>query len=189
MFCPKCSQPQATEDVRFCSRCGLPLEGVAVVLASGGLLPAGLQGDELPPPSPKLRGVRQGGKMFLLGLLVVPLIALFLEALRAPEEPAIAAAIIFFIGGILRMFYALLFQDGPLRRRNRLRLPTPATYTPTPQQFSDRNWARTDSALPPARGESIPADAYVPPRATTTEALKYPPSVAEGTTRLLRDDE
>lgn len=188
MFCPQCSQQQVTEDVRFCSRCGLPLEGVAVVLANGGLLPAGAQTEDL-PPSPKLRGVRQGGKMFLLGILVVPLIALFLDALRAPEEPAIAAAIIFFLGGILRTLYALLFQDGPLRRRKQLR-QTPATYSPTPQQqFADRNWARTDAALPPARNESIPADAYVPPRATTTEALRYPPSVAEGTTRLLRDDE
>lgn len=187
MYCPKCSQPQASEDVRFCSRCGLPLEGVALVLANGGMLPAVAQAEELElaPPSPKLRGLRQGGKMFLLGLLVVPLVVLFLEGLNAPEEPGIAAAMIFFLGGILRMLYALLFQDGPLRRRKGLKQTTPAqTYSPSPQ-FPDRNWAQGGAALPPARGDAIPADAYVPPRATTTEALQYPPSVAEGTTRLL----
>src|SRR3712207_952231 len=103
MFCPQCSQPQATEDVRFCSRCGLPLEGVAAVLANGGFLQGGAAAEEeLPPPSPKLRGVRQGGKIFLLGIFVVPLVLLFLEALNAPEEPGAAAAVIFFLGGILR---------------------------------------------------------------------------------------
>ncbi|HEX5707619.1 MAG TPA: hypothetical protein VFX96_10010 [Pyrinomonadaceae bacterium] len=185
MYCPKCSQPQATDDVRFCSRCGLPLEGVALVLANGGMLPDLPQGGELPEPSPKLRGVRQGGKMILLGMLVVPLVILFLEGLNAPEEPAVAAAVIFFLGGIVRMLYALLFQDGPLRRSKQTKF-TPATYAPAPP-LADRNWARTDSALPPARGEAIPTDAYTPPRATT-ESLRPPPSVAEGTTRLLDNE-
>ncbi len=186
MFCPKCSQTQATDDVRFCSRCGLPLEVVAAVVANGGMLPplpqpAGIDG--VPPPSPRLRGVRMGGKMILLGILVLPLLVLVTEALRMPEEPSIAAAVIFFLGGIVRILYALLFEDGPLRRPK----PQPAlagpVYTPPPQ-FADRSWARPDAALPPAR-ESIPTDFYAPPRVTTTEALKPPPSVAEGTTRLL----
>ena len=185
MFCPKCSQTQVSDDVRFCSRCGLPLEAVTLVVANGGMLPAQLQPpgvEVLPPPSPRLRGVRQGGKLMLLGVLVVPLLVLLVESLRAPEEPAIAAAVIFFLGGIVRMLYALLFQDGSLRRPKPLAQAAPV-YTP-PQQFADRSWARPDSALPPAR-EAVTADFYTPPRVTATEALRQPPSVAEGTTRLL----
>lgn len=187
MFCPKCSQQQASEDVRFCSRCGLPLEAVALVVSHGGVLPSVPEPEgELPPPSPKLRGVRQGGKMMLLGLLVVPLVILISESLRIPEEPSIATAVLFFLGGLVRILYALLFQDGPLRRKRR-QLPqaTPAGLAPTPL---GRAWARQDAALPPAR-DGIPASAYAPPRATTTDALQPPRSVTEGTTRLLRDDE
>ncbi|HET9530044.1 MAG TPA: zinc ribbon domain-containing protein, partial [Blastocatellia bacterium] len=34
MFCPKCSHQQATETVRFCSRCGFQLDVVKDLLAS-----------------------------------------------------------------------------------------------------------------------------------------------------------
>lgn len=188
MFCPKCSQQQAFEDVRFCPRCGLPLEGVALVVANGGMLPSAPEAEgELPPPSPKLRGVRQGGKMMLLGLLIVPLIILISESLRMPEEPAIASAVLFFVGGLVRILYALLFQDGPLRRKQRQPPHATATGFAQPAALGGA-WARQDGALPPAR-EGIPAAAYTPPRATTTDALQPPRSVTEGTTRLLKEDE
>jgi hypothetical protein len=34
MFCPKCGHQQSTETMRFCSKCGLPLDGVGDLLAS-----------------------------------------------------------------------------------------------------------------------------------------------------------
>ena len=39
MFCPRCGQQQMSGDLRFCSRCGLPLGIVSEVLANGGTLP------------------------------------------------------------------------------------------------------------------------------------------------------
>ncbi len=39
MYCPKCSQQQVSEDLRYCSRCGFPLTGVALVLNNDGLIP------------------------------------------------------------------------------------------------------------------------------------------------------
>lgn len=36
MYCPKCSQTQASEEMRYCSRCGFPLHGVAELVASDG---------------------------------------------------------------------------------------------------------------------------------------------------------
>ena len=42
MFCPRCSQEQASEEIRFCSRCGLPLGLVSEVVSRGGFLPPGL---------------------------------------------------------------------------------------------------------------------------------------------------
>jgi hypothetical protein len=34
MFCPKCSEAQVSDDVRFCKRCGLPLEAVHELIAN-----------------------------------------------------------------------------------------------------------------------------------------------------------
>jgi hypothetical protein len=34
MFCPKCGHQQASETTRYCSRCGMPLDGVTDLLSS-----------------------------------------------------------------------------------------------------------------------------------------------------------
>src|SRR5689334_5655483 len=40
MYCPRCSHEQITETVRFCSKCGLPLEDVTDLLAANHVLTA-----------------------------------------------------------------------------------------------------------------------------------------------------
>ena len=45
MYCPNCGQQQISEEMRFCSRCGLALSGLAEWLA-GGRLPAKRVDDE-----------------------------------------------------------------------------------------------------------------------------------------------
>ena len=35
MYCPKCSQLQISEEMRFCSRCGFALGAVRELVASG----------------------------------------------------------------------------------------------------------------------------------------------------------
>lgn len=182
MFCPQCSQQQLSPEVRFCSRCGFPLDGVMALLANGGLLP-GQQapGGEKAPPSQRLQGVRQGGLLILMGMFLVPFLLFMAEGLNIiPEEVAMAAALICFLGGFLRVVYALLFEDGPLRRKT-----LPATY---PNTQAAAPWlpgaAGREAALPPAQG--VPTNAYVPPRADTSEiAPQRPPSVTENTTRFL----
>lgn len=184
MFCPQCSQQQVSGDARFCPRCGLPLEGVATLLANGGMLPspaAAAEGTVLGPPSPRLKGVRQGITLFLLGTLIVPLLILLVEELHIlPEGVAMAAAMMLFIGAFVRIAYAFLVEDGPLRRQ---RLPASAAQ---PAATPVLPGARA-SALPPAPG--TPIEAYVPPRADTAEIARRPPSVTEGTTRLLDKEE
>ena len=53
MFCPKCSQQQAADEVRFCSRCGFPLGGVKELLPRGPRTPA-------PAPTPFARRAASG---------------------------------------------------------------------------------------------------------------------------------
>ena len=182
MYCPHCSQQQISPEVRFCSRCGFPLDGVMALLANGGILP-GQQAPEgeKAPPSPRLKGVRQGGLLIIVGMFLVPLLIFMVEELHLiPEGVAMLAALICFLGGFLRVVYAMLFEDGPLRRKT-----LPATY---PNTQAGAQWlpggVGREAALPPAQG--VPANSYVPPRANTSEiAPPRPPSVTENTTRFL----
>jgi hypothetical protein len=175
MFCPQCGQQQASGIVRFCSRCGFPLDGVIQLLGTGGLLPVYREPEEPVPPSPRRKGVKQGGMLLLSGAVLVPILGVFASFSNAnfPQILAALAAIICFIGGPLRMLYAGLFEEGAPRRV--------LTYGPPPmaqqQQFGP---PRQNVALPPA-----PARSPSSWRRPNTAELAGPPSVTENTTRLL----
>lgn len=175
MFCPQCGQQQASGIVRFCSRCGFPLDGVIQLLGTGGLLPVYREPDQPVPASPRRKGVKQGGMLFLSGAVIVPILAVFANFSDAafPQILAALAAIICFIGGPFRMLFAALFEEGAPRRV--------LTYGPPPmtqpQQFAP---PRQNVALPPP-----PARSPSSWRRPNTEELAGPPSVTENTTRLL----
>jgi len=105
MHCPQCGQQQVSEIVRFCSRCGFPLDGVIHLLANNGLLPVYRTPEGASEISPRKRGVRQGGILMLTGILLVPILGVlshyadsnFLELLVA------IAALLCFVGGPWRM--------------------------------------------------------------------------------------
>ncbi len=175
MYCPQCGQQQASGVVRFCSRCGFPLDGVIQLLGNGGILPVYHSPDEPAPISPRRKGVKQGGILLLSGAVIVPILGVFASFSNAafPEILAALAAIICFIGGPFRMLYAALFEEGAPRRY--------PTYGPppisAPQQFGP---PRQHPALPPPPVRPAPAW-----RKPNTAELANPPSVTENTTRLL----
>jgi hypothetical protein len=178
MFCPQCGQQQVTGVIRFCSRCGFPLDGVVQLLNNGGLVPVYRDPDEPVAVSPRRKGVKQGGLLLLLGAVIVPILgmlasfsnAAFLEILTA------LAAIICFIGGPLRMLYAGVFEEGaprPFRPYG----PPPTPMPVHPQQFGPP--VQRPALTPP------PARAQGGWRRPNTAELANPPSVTENTTRLL----
>ena len=179
MFCPQCGQQQVTGVIRFCSRCGFPLDGVIQLLGAGGMMPVYRSPDEPVPISPRRKGVKQGGMLFLSGAVVVPLLGVmasfsnlaFLEILTA------FAAIICFIGGPLRMLYAGLFEEGA---------PSPVRmYGPPPVARPQFGPPMQHQALPPPPAR--PASGWRS-RPNTAE-LATPPSVTENTTRLLEKED
>jgi hypothetical protein len=176
MFCPQCGQQQVPGVVRFCSRCGFPLDGVIHLLGNGGMLPVYRSPDEPVQISPRRRGVKQGGLLFLSGAVIVPILAILANFSGAAlfEILAALAAIICFVGGPFRMLYAALFEE-PAPSRPHMYGPPPMA---APPQFSP---PRPNTALPPppARSPSGWRD-----RPNTAE-LVNPPSVTENTTRLL----
>src|SRR5687767_7020636 len=179
MFCPQCGQQQTTGVIRFCSRCGFPLDGVIQLLGTGGMLPVYRSPDEPVPISARRKGVKQGGLLFLAGIVVVALLgamtsfsnSAFLEILTT------FAAIICFVGGPLRMLYAALFEEGA---------PSPVRmYGPPPVARPQFGPPMQHQALPPPPAR--PASGWRS-RPNTAE-LATPPSVTENTTRLLEKED
>jgi len=179
MFCPQCGQQQATGVIRFCSRCGFPLDGVIQLLGTGGMIPVYRNPDEPVPVSARRKGVKQGFVLFLLGVVIVPLLGImasfgnsaFLEILTA------FAAIICFIGGPLRMLYAAVFEEGAPR-------PMPM-YGPPPVARPQFGPPMQQHALPPPPVRTASGWRSRP----NTAELVSPPSVTENTTRLLEREE
>ena len=112
MYCPRCGQQQHNPQVRFCSKCGFLMAGMQTIVSNGGVTGDLLEKTMDDAISPKKRGLKQGGIMFLSAFIVVPLLGI-LSAI-VDTEPILAGltAIVLFWGGILRMIYALIFQSG-----------------------------------------------------------------------------
>src|SRR5262245_26620643 len=117
MYCPRCGQQQATDSMRFCSRCGFAMEGTMHLLANNGMLPQ----YQAPPGektiSPRRKGVRQGVLLVLIGVLLVPIFGVMSGFAPGRLENFFAfwaalAAIICFVGGPLRMLFAAIFEEG-----------------------------------------------------------------------------
>jgi hypothetical protein len=174
MYCPRCGQQQSTDSMRFCSRCGMPMEGTMHLLAHGGMLPLSPQAEGEKERSPRAKGVMQGFILFLLGILIVPILAIM--ASFAPDRLgnafgffAAVSAVICFVGGPLRMLFAGIFEQGAPKYPQFAQ-----TSLPPPIQTG------RPSALPPAAVN--PASQW---RRPETGEIQSPASVTDSTTRLL----
>lgn len=180
MFCPQCGQQQVAGVIRFCSRCGFPLDGVLQLLSNGGSLPVYRTPDEPVPVSARRKGVKQGALLLLSGAVLVPILGIFASYSNSAflEILTALAAILCFLGGPLRMLFAGVFEEGapkPVR-------VYPSTPMHMPQQFAQH---APSPALPPPPARPQPSWR---PRPNTAE-LVSPPSVTENTTRLLEKED
>ena len=184
MFCPQCGQQQVTGVIRFCSRCGFPMDGVIQLLNTGGIIPMYRDSDEPAPISPRKKGVKQGGMLLLSGAVIVPILAMFANFTNATflEILAALAAIICFIGGPLRMLFAAVFEEGAPKPFRPYGPPAAMHAQPQPPRFVPH---ASQQALPPPQ---VRPPGSWRPRPTTAE-LASPPSVTENTTRLLEKED
>jgi len=126
----------------------------------------------------------QGVFFFLLTFLFVPLTAIISMALNLEPTLVAISAILFFVGGLLRVVYALMFESG-----------VPGGKTLEEKVLgSTPILAGKEKAgeLPPAR--SIPVNAYAPPPAAghwrdTNDLAPTPGSVTDNTTKLLHTED
>ena len=171
MYCPNCGQQQISEEMRFCSRCGLAFSGLAEWLA-GGRLPL-KRADEAQGPaplSPRRKGMRRAAKLMFFSGVLFPVFLVF--SIAAEEGgPMIIPFLLFFVSLVL-MLYARLFSDKT------------APVITSAAQTSTLGSASARGSLPPAGNIPMPGVG----RHVRTNELAQPPSVTENTTRLLDNE-
>ena len=181
MFCPQCGQRQITNEARFCSGCGFPLNVVGELLANNGQLPWRPPQPEAVGLSPRQKGIRQGGMLMLSTFLLVPLLAILgVSLLGFPPQVVAIAAVFCPIGGLLRVLYAL-FLESNVRPTGEAAQPA---YVPPPAIPNYLGTPAHNATLPPAQSAPVPVPR---PQRFNTGELTAPPraSVTDHTTRLL----
>ena len=172
MYCPQCSQEQASEEMRFCSRCGLPLVIVSQLVANGGAL-VGFDAEGKRQLSPRQRGIRWGALLMIISGVLVPIVAL-LTAMKSDLAVLFFPVILILIVGLARLLHAYLLQP---------KTPTPNKFTAA-TGISEQLNAGHRSALPPR--QSIPITNWRQPMDTSDMA--QPASVTDNTTKLLNEE-
>lgn len=169
MYCPRCGQQQLSDEVRFCSRCGLPLLGVTTLLSAAS---AGAEGAPRKGVlAGKRPGVRRGAKLMFFGFVLSPLFFAFSIATDSPGPLVIPFTL--FLAGVAFALYTVLFGEEPLHGRG-------------PKNREELREARgAQQALPPST--FVPASGFGRGRANTAD-MSQPPSVTEQTTRLLDEE-
>ena len=168
MYCPNCGQQQISGEMRFCSRCGLALTGLADWLAGGRVQP--VDQPQVSEPSPRRKHIRRSAKLLFFSGVLFPI---FLGICLAIDEggPMFIPFFVLFIS-LVWMLYARLFIS------NATEVNYQAPQTTTLGSVSARG------SLPPATTTSIPVGR---PQVRTNE-LAQPPSVTENTTRFFDNE-
>ncbi len=171
MYCPRCGQQQISDEMRFCSRCGMPTAGLMDWLNRvGASTPAPIAETQSLLPTPRKKGIRRAGKvLFVSGVLFV--ICFFISVVIGDGGPMVIPFLVLFIG-LVMMLYARLFSS-----------PVPKVQS----QYSP------PGSLGPMSMHALPPQTHVPMHDVSqqrgrTNELAHPPSVTEHTTKLLDQD-
>src|SRR5690349_19796731 len=120
MYCPNCGQQQVSDEMRFCSRCGLALSGLMEWLAGGRVAAKPVEAPKIDALSPRRKGIRRAQKLMFFSGVLFPI---FLAISIGVEEggPMAIPFIVFFVS-LVMMLYARLFSDknAPAGHRDRI---------------------------------------------------------------------
>src|SRR5689334_12417972 len=166
MYCPNCGQQQISDEMRFCSRCGLALTGLVEWLAGGSLPIRPVEQTQVAAVTSRRKNIRRAAKLMFLSGVLFPV---FLTICLAIDEggPMFIPCFVLFVS-LVWMLYARLFISN-----------TPTVNYQAPQTTALGSMSAR-SSLPPATTTSIP----VGRAQVRTNELAQPPSVTENTTRF-----
>jgi hypothetical protein len=183
MYCPRCGEQQTSGNLRFCSKCGLPLGLVSEVLSNGGTLP---QLEEIYKKKKFL--TRKNGVILSIFWFIffVPFCAAFFGVLGDEELSAVSAVFGVF-SSLLILLFSLFFLGKP--PKDSINQAIIQENNAIPQNLSSRQTQQ--NVLPSQQTQS--AQEYVAPSTASwktydTGELVQPGSVTEGTTKLLKKE-
>lgn len=179
MYCPKCSQQQVSDELRFCSRCGFSLSAVRELMAGGNALvehEAEAQAGQL---SRSQRGVRKGAWM-MLASLALALVAGLLAAFDDVFAVFLLLPVLCFVIGFAWMLYGVFFAEKRTLVKGAASQPHVAPIRPG--QLGSA--AHSRELFQP---RVVPLERLTAQRVETAEMVQ-PPSVTENTTRLLDEE-
>jgi len=176
MYCPNCGQQQISDEMKFCSRCGIALNGLAEWLAGDALLVKRSEEPQSGALSPRRKGIRKAGKLMFFSGVLLP-VFLVISFITDEGAPIIFPFLVFFVS-LAMMLYARLFSDNAVPA-NQPSLKNAAAQTSALPSNSMR------SSLSPAANAPFP---NVGRQQARTNELAQPPSVTENTTKLLDNE-
>lgn len=155
MYCPRCGQ-QCLTDVRFCSRCGLPLNIIAEITANDGVAPSGDPYVATGTRSSRQKGARAGTILILASVVLSPLF--FALAVLSDGPGPLLLPLTVFLTGLSIVLYARAFGDNLPVRAKQPYHPTPPANRPVlrlPERpsidgFGVRKVNTSDMAEPPS---------------------------------------
>ncbi|CAN5161071.1 hypothetical protein BH20ACI1_BH20ACI1_21990 [soil metagenome] len=173
MHCPRCGHQQNSDEIRFCTKCGLEIGDVKDLLAPE------LRQTKAQRKSELNKATRQGMIMIFSGFVVILILAILRDFFTVPKSLFAVAVLIFIIGGAIRMSLPSLFGGNNLAEsKDDLPQHDLETNKSTGEQFSDK---------------SLPEAEFHPPvdfgtKKFDTNELFAPSSVTEDTTKKLEKE-
>lgn len=169
MYCPKCSQQQISEEVRFCSRCGFQLGIVSELLETDGVLQNYSPHSSQENPSLYRQIVSSiGAKLIFFAVALAP-VAILLD-----KEILLLIPFFLFFIGFMQIIYKLVFDVKPA--------------LPTSKSAETKNLSSNNQPLnlPAPDTKPIP---ILEIRKRDTSEMTPPPSVTDHTTKRLEKTE
>ena len=173
MHCPQCGQQQDFDKIRFCRQCGFALSDVKELLVP--------EAQELKAEKKSKigSGVAQGLALILFGFVLISILAILRDLSIVPQVFVKIAALIFCVGGLVRMCYPFLFNEGLMTGSSTASLEyDAATHTLIDTKAQENSLSSA---------QSFPIASFKEQRSFVTAELPQPPSVTEHTTKLLKD--
>jgi hypothetical protein len=165
MYCPRCGQ-QAFDEVRFCSRCGLRLDGVTVLLDNDGSIAPPAPESRAREASPRQKGIRLGVILIFSSIVLFPIFFFIAISNKVDSPIPLLLPLTVFLIGLLRLLYSVIFEEERAVAKSRL-------------PYLQARPVNQNAALPP------PPDSVAASRRVNTADMLHSPSVTENTTNLL----
>jgi hypothetical protein len=182
MFCPRCSQGQVSDDIRFCKSCGFPLIDVAEALKNDGLVDRNVI-----PITQDLK------KSVTKALVIMSLSAIFflLTLILGTPEPSYFVQFNMLVGILCYLFGVVWIAHSFWRKSKEIHhYIDKGRYLVlgTPQSLEEHHRKSATQLNEPDLTQLVDANMLSGNNPKTSNLAERPASVTEGTTKLLEKD-